>query len=182
MLTQERLKQVLYYNPHVGVFVWKNDGRRVRRGQTAGGAHKGRGYIKVTVDGKSYSAHLLVWLYVHGKFPVGQIDHIDGDRSNNLLLNLREVEPAQNSWNAKTPKSNTSGYKGVFQDGATGKYRGQVRHSGKRYWTKPLDSMAEAAAELMVMREALHCDFANHGVHRYEIEEMLDGTDLMSLK
>ena len=174
MLTQQRLKEVLYYNPHVGVFVWKIDHKRARRGHTAGGAHKGRGYIKICVDGHSYTAHVLVWLYVYGVFPAAQIDHIDGDRSNNLVSNLRVVAPEQNCWNSRVPTSNTSGFKGVVYLAGCKKYRGSVRNRGKRFYTDLYVKPEDAAAALMDIRASLHGEYANHGVHIYETEEMLD--------
>ena len=110
-LTQERLKEILTYNRNSGVFVWAKV-----RGACAIGAPAGaisHGYIRIGIDGARYMAHRLAWLYVHGEFPPNQIDHINGDRSDNRISNLRSVVRNENSKNQQKNSRNTSGCMGV---------------------------------------------------------------------
>lgn len=172
MLTQERLKEVLYYNPHVGVFVWKVSKPNRPRGSTAGGP-AGK-YIKIAVDRKSYQAHHLVWLYVHGRFPAEQIDHIDGDKTNNLISNLREACQKQNSMNLPISARNTSGVKGVSFCNGPGKWCAAIKSGGKLLYRKFFETMEEAESEIRIARERLHGEFCNHGLHKYQKEELLD--------
>ena len=113
MLTQERLKEVLHYNPLTGNFTWRvKVAQRVKVGDIAGTVNN-YGYIRITIDGKLYMAHRLVWLYLYGYFPSKQIDHINHDRADNRLINLRCVTNAENLKNQSKFSNNTSGVTGV---------------------------------------------------------------------
>lgn len=114
ILTAERLREVLDYNAETGVFVWKQrTGSRSVPGQVAGCDHS-LGYRFVCVDGKRYKEHRLAWFYVHGVWPLGEVDHIDGSRNNNVISNLRDVSKSVNQQNLRAAKShNKSGLLGV---------------------------------------------------------------------
>jgi hypothetical protein len=174
MLTQERLKEVLHYNKYVGVFTWRDKTNRRTYGKTAGAVKPGSGYIVIGIGKETYPAHHLVWLWHHGRLPHDQIDHIDGDRSNNLLSNLREVTQAQNSMNMKRNSSNTSGVKGVFFCKSSKRWWAVIKSHDKYVFRKSFKSLHDAEQSVRAAREALHGEFANHGIHRYEIEEMVD--------
>lgn len=173
MVTQKRLKEVLYYNKVVGVFEWRKRGTRMNPGQMAGVSIKDRGYIMIGIDGKRYPAHHLVWLYMTGVWPENQIDHKDGDKTNNLFENLREVKPYQNSWNSAITKRNTSGVKGITYDKAAKQWRAVITVNGKKAFNKNFRTKEEAEIAIKVEREKLHGEYANHGVHKY-IQEELD--------
>lgn len=174
MITQERLKEVLHYNKHVGVFTWRDKSNPRTYGKTAGVVNRGRGYITIGIDYGHYTAHHLVWLWHHGYMPAGQIDHIDGDRSNNLLSNLREVSQEQNSMNMKRNALNTSGVKGVHWDNQRKRWVAVIKNREQYLFRKAFKNIEDAEREIKAAREALHGEFANHGVHRYELEEALD--------
>src|SRR5690606_29052356 len=109
----KRLKELVSYDPKSGKFFWLDRAREEFStsqaygvfisqylGREAGGK-QGGGYLRFSVDGKHYLAHRLAWLYVHGKWPSDQIDHINGDRSDNRIDNLRDVTHAENRRNTK---------------------------------------------------------------------------------
>lgn len=129
MITAERARELLNYDPDTGVLTWKsarnwrvrdNLGRHAQPdakrsgmpGQIAGAKNKD-GYIQLTVQGKQYRAHRLAWLIVHGQWPDGQLDHKNRIRDDNRIDNLREATNQQNQWNRECPKNNRSGLKGV---------------------------------------------------------------------
>ena len=132
-ITQQRLKEVLSYNEETGKFTWLiSKTNSVKVGSIAGCSHKSLGYIVIRIDGKLHYAHRLAWLYVHGHLPNEnklQIDHIDGDRANNTLYNLKESTSAENNRNQRRQSRNTSGSTGVH-------LQEKLRKSGKisRYW------------------------------------------------
>lgn len=107
-LTQTRLEETLSYDMHTGLFT------RLNKIQTPVGKNTDKdGYLSITVDGVSYRAHRLDWLYVYGEFPKGLIDHINGVADDNRITNLRVVDDAQNLKNQKIRSNNKSGFKGV---------------------------------------------------------------------
>ena len=86
-LTQERLKELYSYNPETGEFTHLLSWGKRKRGDVAGYVHPTKRYRYIRIEGKSYFAHRLAWLYVYGKWPEDQIDHIDGVRDNNRIAN-----------------------------------------------------------------------------------------------
>jgi hypothetical protein len=85
----------------------------MKPGSLAGYLHKHSGYWFVRVDKKMYLGHRLAWLYVYGKYPKNNIDHINRDRSDNRITNLRDVTSSQNNRRRLVSKNSQSGYKGV---------------------------------------------------------------------
>ena len=89
-LTAERLREVLHYNPETGVFTRLKTEKNWRSGDIAGGFRAG--YIQIRVDGAKYSAHRLAWLYAYGVNPIDEIDHIDGNKSNNSIFHSFTID------------------------------------------------------------------------------------------
>ena len=129
-ITADRLREVLNYNQETGVFTWAvSHGWRSKVGSVAGGPHS-RGYKDVRVDMKRYLQHRLAWLYIHGRWPANEIDHINGNRDDNRLCNLREATRSQNSRNSRKHNHNTHGFKGVgIHD--PGYWTANIRVNGK---------------------------------------------------
>ena len=161
-LTRKRLKLLLSYSEQVGVFEWRPGRRKVNGGDMAGFVTEG-GYLHLCVDGERYQAHRLVWLYMTGEWPEQEIDHIDGDKLNNVFSNLRLCTRAQNSWNSKRPISNRSGVKGVSWDKRSGRWVAHVKCNGKQHFLGGFSSIEQAAAVVTAKRAELHGEFARNG-------------------
>lgn len=113
-MTQDRLKEVLDYNPDTGVFKWKiKMGTRAMAGNLAGCSNRSDGYTTIIIHGASHKAHRLAWLYVNGYWSENEIDHINRDKSDNRISNLREVSRSCNMKNKPPMTSNRSGVVGV---------------------------------------------------------------------
>lgn len=113
-VTEQRAREFLQYDPESGQFVWKVSKGTARAGDVAGASLRKNGYYAISIDGRRYYAHRLAWLFVHGKMPAQCIDHIDGDRTNNRIANLRDVPARINFHNQPSlRRNNTSGFKGV---------------------------------------------------------------------
>jgi hypothetical protein len=157
ILTQERLKELLNYDPATGVFTWLKPVNRysmVKPGDRAGCLHK-RGYIHIKVDGDCYKAHRLAWLYVHGRWPEPSIDHINRDKADNRLVNLRETDQLGNMQNKGAYRSNTSGYTGVSWNKQRNKWSAQIQFDGKLRGLGFFDDPAEAAVAYQRARTSL---------------------------
>jgi hypothetical protein len=115
-LTVERLRDLLHFDPKTGVFSRTVRCGRIPAGAIAG-AKRANGYVQISIDGRMYLAHRLAWLYAHGSFPGGEIDHINHERSDNRLSNLRDVSSAVNSQNQWHSLRGSSGHVGVRRGG-----------------------------------------------------------------
>jgi hypothetical protein len=123
-MTPHRLRQLLDYNPRTGVFTWRVDrGGTARIGRVAGANHN-RGYRQINVDGTIYLGGRLAFLYMKGRWPK-EIDHINGNRSDDRWSNLREATRIQNCRNTKL-KTGMTGFRGVYWDNRLQKYRAKV--------------------------------------------------------
>jgi len=132
ILTQEYLKKILKYDPETGIFVWLiSPAWRVKVGDIAGNINSSHGYTQITINYKYHRAHRLAWFYMLGRWPKGDIDHTDQDKSNNSWDNLRESTNSANGANRPKQRNNTSGFKGVFWSKSSKKWRAQIRYNGK---------------------------------------------------
>ena len=159
MLTQTELKRQLHYNPETGIFTrLVSTNRRIKVGDIAGSKHP-TGYMQISINKNTYRSHRLAWLYVHGTFPKKEIDHINGVKYSNWILNLREANNQQNKFNRGAYKNNTTGFKGVCVRG--NRWRAQARLNGKMqylgYFTTPeLASQVYQAFAINNHTEFLH--------------------------
>jgi len=144
MITQDILKQNLHYEPSTGLFTRRiAKSTSVKIGEIAGSKDK-QGYITLMVCGKLYKAHRLVWLYVNGVWPTNEIDHINGNKSDNRLINLRDVERWVNMHNQGKRKNNTSGFKGVCRKG--NKWSAVIKINKKIHWIGVYETAEQANA------------------------------------
>lgn len=120
MVTAEDLQKILEYKPETGDFLWRLDRGRIRAGRKAGCVESdksGLKYVRIGIFGRPYRAHRLAWLYSHGSWPDGLVDHINGDTLDNRLRNLRVVTPQENQWNAKVFRGSSGAVPGVARSG-----------------------------------------------------------------
>jgi hypothetical protein len=162
ILTQEYLKSILDYNLDTGVFTWKvNKAKRIKIGDIAGWLSDG--YKKIEINDKQYTAHRLAWLYVNGEMPKDLIDHIDNDRSNNKISNLRESTHQTNSENYKTPKTNKSGVKNVSWYKSLNKWVVSISVRKTKKTIGYFDDLEFAELVAIETRNKYRGEFANHG-------------------
>ena len=168
MLTQARLKEIVHYNKDTGIFTRLHINNARGFNKNLLGKHTGciseDLYVKIRVDGVSISAHRLAWLYVYGTYPKNELDHIDHDRGNNRISNLREVTHQENMRNQKIPKNSTTGVLGVsyYDGGRKKKWKASIKVDGKTIFLGYFVNLIEAQ---QARREA-ECKygfFKNHG-------------------
>src|SRR6056300_154770 len=118
-LTAEEARRLLDYDPSTGELRWKvSINNRVKVGSVAGRAHCRKGYMRIGIYGKRYFSHRVAWLITHGRWPKPCIDHINGNRDDNRLENLRECTVQENNQNILRRRKNVkSPYTGVYQSG-----------------------------------------------------------------
>lgn len=168
------LRQLLRYEPDKGKLFWRRrpigmfPDRRAWKIWNTRYAHKeaftsfSNGYRDGRIFDRAYRAHRVVWAIVYGETPSMEIDHIDGDRANNRIENLRLVTGAENQRNKGLNKNNTSGVLGVCWDKGRGKWMARISHKGKAVSLGRFDNKndAIAARNLALVAYGYH---PNHG-------------------
>ena len=119
MLSHARLLDLIDYDPATGAIVRRANGRIARASHAAG-------YVQMMLDGTMYLGHRLAWFFVSGYWPKAVIDHVNGDRADNRIANLRETSIRLNVAHSKRRTNNTSGYKGVNMDRRRGKWVAKI--------------------------------------------------------
>jgi len=131
LLSFEVADSHIQYCARTGAFTWKSSVGGVVVGQPAGYINS-NGYMVIGFAGQKFRLHRLAWMLTHGSWPIGVIDHVNGDRTDNRLANLREVSQAVNLQNMRVPtKANTSGFLGVYWSGKRKGFMAAV-HLGKK--------------------------------------------------
>ena len=144
-----------------GILVWKKSAGTVKAGTNVNSISN-RGYVVVQVNGKRYLAHRIIWLLAHGKLPL-MLDHIDGNKQNNFVENLREVDNTLNHWNEKKRSTNKSGYKGVWWHKQSNSWEAACRTNKKQITIGRYERIEDAVEAVQRFREQHHGNFANHG-------------------
>lgn len=131
-LTQEQVQELFDYDSDNGWLIRKKDeyGRVVNR--PCGIKPNGNGYGSVRINDKMYRTHRVIWLLVHGYMPEREVDHIDRDKMNNRIENLRPATPTENSHNHGLQRNNSSGYPGVHFHKHANKYVARITLNGKK--------------------------------------------------
>jgi hypothetical protein len=155
-ITVEYVRSQLDYDPTTGWLVW----RVARSGKARAGARAGtgghwNGYRVLTLGGSQRQEHAVVWMHVYGVWPVA-IDHINGDRSDNRISNLRECTPKENAQNRKIDSDNQSGFQGVYRPRGQTRWRAQIKKDGIRHFLGDFDTPEEAHAAYRGAKRVLH--------------------------
>lgn len=152
-LTVDRLRVLFSYDPETGKFVRNHKGKT---GSPVSDLPNKGGYLRVRVDGPHYYAHRLAWLYVNGAWPKRHIDHINGDRSDNRIANLREATPAENHQNRALSRKNSSGFTGVFFDKRRKKWIASIGVNRRSKFLGSYSSPEEAAEAYAKAKAKIH--------------------------
>jgi len=143
-MNQKLIEQLTDYNPNTGIMVWKKrkadmfskpsymNSWNTRNAGNALTTMDGKGYFMCGCLGKIYRVHRLIWLKVYGEWPT-IIDHVNGVRTDNRLINLRQVTNQQNHMNQRKSSKNTSGVTGVYFMNSSSLWCAQMKFNGKTY-------------------------------------------------
>ncbi len=157
-LTAEQLRAAVSYDPETGIFT-----RIVRASRIAAGTIAGHvtfhGYLVFHVRGVEYFSHRLAWLYVFDRWPMAQIDHIDGNRTNNRIANLREATNSINHQNMRKARTDnvSSGLLGVYAYNHGGaRWRAQIFFDGRHHHLGIFSTPQEAHAAYVEAKRRFH--------------------------
>jgi hypothetical protein len=157
LLTLDRLREVLDYEHETGLLRWK-----VRLSSRAGvgdeaGTIGTSGYLAIGIDGKIYRAHRLAWFHFYGRWPEKTIDHIDANRTNNKISNLRDASCAENRQNQhKANIDSATGVKGVFLRKDTGMYEAKIGAFGKVRYLGSFRNIRDASDAYVSAAAVMH--------------------------
>lgn len=160
LLTPEWVRAALDYHPETGLMFWRlPTSKRRQQGALAGTVNKW-GYRVIQINGRLYTVHRLAWFHAHGVWPEDDLDHINGDRDDNRMANLREATRSQNSVNGKLRVNNSSGFKGVCWDKSKQRWSVSVYLNGKQTRIGRFRTLEEASDAYRRAADELHGPFA----------------------
>jgi hypothetical protein len=143
-ISPNTLRKLLNYDPVTGHLTWLDRPSNHCIGNIAGSLRKD-GRVLVKINDRTYGAHRICWVLFHGKWPKYEIDHINGDPSDNSIKNLRDVSRTVNQQNRKKAQTNnSSGLLGVYLRANRNNYVAQIRINGKGKYLGSFDTAAEA--------------------------------------
>lgn len=155
MITALELRERLQYDPNTGRWLWLKCARASWQGRPAGSLDA-KGYWVIKIDGKSYKASRLAYLYMTDDWPTEEMDHIDGTSWNDAWINLRPASRTENIQNRRQRDDNTSGVVGVFWNEANQRWIAQI----DKTYLGSFTSLEEARAVRDSAAKKLHGDFA----------------------
>lgn len=154
----ELARELFRYDEASGQLFWRvNRGRTAKAGQVAGHVDSKHRYRVIRFLGRLTMAHRIAWLYVHGVWPSGDIDHINGVRDDNRIENLRDVSRSANLQNQRqASRNNKCGMLGVSLHKETGKFVAQIMAGRKQKYLGLFDTAEEAHAAYLRAKAELH--------------------------
>jgi len=167
-LTAIYVRSLLSYDPADGKFVWRPRPREMFQKACAHGVWNRRyagapagmsdraGYVTIKIGRSGYKAHRLAWLYVNGVWPVSEIDHINGERGDNRIANLRECTRAENCQNKSAKRTSRASHIGVGWNSACNKWSAQICCNGKQYYLGVFKRQEDAARAYAEAKARLH--------------------------
>lgn len=153
----QRMMAALRYEPQTGLLAWASPtARNVASGDRAGGLSSG-GYLSLKFGGRRYLAHRVVWLLAYGAWPAGVIDHINGNRADNRLENLRDCSPAINVQNQRRAHTNSaSGALGVVWRQKKQRWTASIKHAGRSIHLGYFRTQDAATAAYIEAKRQIH--------------------------
>lgn len=158
MIILSELKELICYDYETGIFTYKKSRGKLKVGSVAGSLRKD-GYLQIKFNKKSYLSHRLAWFYVYGYFPKNEIDHINGNKEDNRILNLRECTRQENEYNKTLRKDNKTGYKGVSYRQDVKKYVASIRVNKIKKYLGFFDNEKEAYVAYINAARKYHGEF-----------------------
>lgn len=152
---KDLIDSFLNYDPDGGQFTWKVSSGTVKAGAVAGTVTK-NGYLKISICGKSYRAHRLAWIIMNGNSPSDQLDHIDGNRLNNSISNLRECSNLQNGQNKRSKPGSSSKYLGVHWNSRIMKWQASIKINGVSKYLGVFDDEEDAYSAYKSEKNLIH--------------------------
>lgn len=150
-MTREELLATFSYDPNTGEFTRRRDGKVIV-------PMISQGYKRLWFKGHLYQQHRVAWLYVYGRWPAFRIDHINMDRLDNRIANLRECDMSQNLMNARAHRDNACGFKGVSRNHK--RWQANISAYGQHTYLGTFDTPEEAHAAYAAAAERIHGQFA----------------------
>lgn len=144
MITQERLKELLDYDPKTGIFTWVVKPSYSVPAGSAAGTDTGKGYIRIRIEGSNYFAHRLAFIAMGVDDPPEEIDHINGTPSDNRWPNLRPATRSENGRNRRKRPNTASGVRGVCWDGSRDRWVAYIYLPSRRITLGRSSSLDEA--------------------------------------
>jgi hypothetical protein len=175
-ISHEKLLELLDYDAETGELVRRCNVRGLGPNRIGGRPRfEGpNGYAAIGADSLKYLYHRLVWFWHHNEWPE-VIDHVDGDKQNNRIENLRACTQSQNLCNAQIPSDNKSGFKGVSWSSSANKWRARCGLHKVQHNLGVFDTREEAAEAVRAFRSGLHGAYTNHGIHLKDLRQELVG-------
>lgn len=155
-LTQEQVRELFDYDAENGWLIRKTIRNGCPYNKPCGHKPDCHGYGQVGIDGKHYRTHRLVWLLVHGEWPEHEIDHIDQNKMNNRIENLRPATPSENQHNKGLRRDNSTGYPGVTFNKAKNKFMAQISVKGKHIYLGLFATAEEAYRAYQLAKIKFH--------------------------
>jgi len=160
-ISHDDLLSLLHYDPDTGEFTWKvRKANCIAVGDRAGGVRPKDGYRMIQISGRFYLEHRLAWFYVHGQWPGDCVDHINFNKADNRIANLRKAEKWQNCCHRDLNAHAPSGCSGVNFRSDMDKWRVRVGANGKRTTIGHYDTYEEAVAARMRAKQTLCGEFS----------------------
>lgn len=158
ILSADRLRELLHYDPATGIFTWRSKlGPRAKHNGIAGCISSDSGYRMIRIDFQLYRAHRLAWLYMFGVFPQDQIDHMNGNRSDNRIENLREVTNQVNCQNKRQAQKNSkTGILGVSWNKQNKMWTARLTHDNEDVLCKYFHNIEDARSAYLEAKRRIH--------------------------
>ena len=161
MLTQKRVKELFDYNEETGILIRKTGFYKAKKGDIFIKSYSSHGYAECSIDGESYLIHRIIWLWCNGYLPEGFVDHIDRNKLNNKLINLREASRVCNAQNSGNPKNNKSGVKGIYWCNTSSRWKAQIGINNRLKHIITSDNFDEAVCARLAVEQCIgwnNCD------------------------